>query len=45
MVIDIYSPGKLRAVISFGQMCYPLYKQGVLRKIMGYYLMFFITEA
>lgn len=43
-MIETYSPGKLRILISFGEMCYLLYKQGVLRKIMGYDLMFFIMQ-
>lgn len=44
-MIDIYSPRKLRDVISFSQMCYPLYQHGVLKNIMGYELMLFIIQA
>lgn len=41
LAIDIYFPGKLSTVISFGQM----YKQGVLSKIMESDLKFFIMQA
>lgn len=45
LLIDIYFPGKLSILISFGQMCSPLYKQGVLRKIMECDFRFFIMQA
>lgn len=43
--MDIYYPGKLKVVISFVQMCYPLYKETVLRRIMGYEHTFFNMQA